>query len=81
MRSSGKVKVVHHTLSVNIEVAKRDAKRIAILIARKRVLMRAFPYFPPRFTAALSTAPALNAGTLEALIFSASPVLGLRPGR
>ena len=38
-------------------------------------------YFLPPFTAALSVAPALNAGTLEAPIFSSSPVLGLRPVR
>ena len=38
-------------------------------------------YFLPPFTAALSVAPALNAGTLEALIFNASPVAGLRPAR
>ena len=38
-------------------------------------------YFLPPFTAALSVAPALKAGTLEAPIFSSSPVLGLRPVR
>lgn len=37
-------------------------------------------YFPP-FTAALSVAPALNAGALEALILSSVPVAGLRPIR
>lgn len=38
-------------------------------------------YFLPPFTAALSVAPGLNAGTLDASIFSTSPVLGLRPVR
>ena len=38
-------------------------------------------YFLPPFTAALSVAPGLNAGTLVASIFSSSPVLGLRPAR
>lgn len=38
-------------------------------------------YFLAPLTAAFSVAPALNAGTLDALIFSASPVLGLRPVR
>ena len=36
-------------------------------------------YFLAPFTAALSVAPALNAGALEALIFIAAPVDGLRP--
>ena len=38
-------------------------------------------YFLPPFTATLSVVPALKAGTFEASIFSASPVLGLRPVR
>jgi len=38
-------------------------------------------YFFELFTAALSVAPALNDGTLEALIFNSAPVLGLRPVR
>ena len=38
-------------------------------------------YFLGPFTATFSAAPALNAGTLAALILIASPVLGLRPAR
>ena len=38
-------------------------------------------YFLTPFTVAFSVAPGLNAGTLAALIFSSSPVLGLRPMR
>jgi hypothetical protein len=38
-------------------------------------------YFLAPFTAAFRVAPALNAGALDALIFIASPVLGLRPAR
>jgi len=38
-------------------------------------------YFLAPFTAALSVAPALNAGALLALIFIAAPVDGLRPAR
>lgn len=38
-------------------------------------------YFLPPLTAAFRLAPALNAGALEALIFSGAPVAGLRPLR
>jgi len=40
-----------------------------------------YPDFLPLLTAVLSVAPALNTGTFAALIFSSSPVLGLRPVR